>query len=76
MEISFIQMQSLVHLHVNKTKDSLGLALKQRQKATQKLLIEVDKVSKNHILNEILSPEQNDPTITTNMNSMWDIVSH
>ena len=55
---------------------ALGLTLKQRQKATQKLLIEVDKVSKNHILNEILSPEQNDPTITTNMNSMWDIVSH
>ena len=81
MEISFIQMQILVHLHVNKTNFhmkgfALGLTLKQRQKATQKLLIEVDKVSKNHILNEILSPEQNDPTITTNMNSMWDIVSH
>ena len=44
MVISFIHMQILVHLHVNKTNFhmkgfALGLALKQRQKATQKLLI-------------------------------------
>ena len=41
MEISFIHMQILVHLHVNKTNFhtkgfALGLALKQRQKATRK----------------------------------------
>ena len=41
MEISFIHTQILVHLHVNKTdfhiKDfALGLALKQRRKATRK----------------------------------------
>ena len=41
MEISFINMQTLVHLHLNKTnfhmKDfALGLALKQRWKATRK----------------------------------------
>ena len=41
MEISFIPMQILVHLHVNKTncqmKDfALGLAFKQRRKATRK----------------------------------------
>ena len=41
MEISFIQMQILVHLHVNKTNFhmkgfALGLALKLRRKATQK----------------------------------------
>ena len=39
MKISFIHMQMLVHLHVNKTNLhmkglALGLALKQRQKAT------------------------------------------
>ena len=41
MKISFIHMQSVVHLHVNKTNFhmkgfALGLALKQRQKATRK----------------------------------------
>ena len=41
MEISFIPMQILVHLHVNKTNFhmkgfALGLALKQRRKATWK----------------------------------------
>ena len=41
MEISFIHTQILVHLHVNKTNFhmkgfALGLALKQRQKATWK----------------------------------------
>ena len=41
MEISFIHMQILVHLHVNKTNFhmkgfALGLALKQRRKATRK----------------------------------------
>ena len=41
MEISFIHTQSLVHLHVNKTNFhmkgfTLGLALKQRRKATRK----------------------------------------
>ena len=41
MEISFIDTQILVHLHVNKTNFrmkgfSLGLALKQRRKATRK----------------------------------------
>ena len=41
MEISFIHTQILVHLHVNKTNFymkgfALGLALKQRWKATQK----------------------------------------
>ena len=41
MEISFIHMQMLVHLHVNKTSFhmkgfALGLALKQRRKATWK----------------------------------------
>ena len=41
MEISFIHMQMSVHLHVNKTNFHvkgfvLGLALKQRQKATCK----------------------------------------
>ena len=40
MEISFIHMQILVHLHVNKTNFhmkvfALGLALKQRRKVTQ-----------------------------------------
>ena len=41
MEISFIHMQILVHLHVNKTNFhmkgfALGLALKQRRKTTRK----------------------------------------
>ena len=41
MKISFIHTQSLVHLHVNKTSFhmkgfALGLALKQRRKATRK----------------------------------------
>ena len=41
MEISFIHTQILVHLHVNKTDFhmkgfALGLALKQRRKATRK----------------------------------------
>ena len=41
MEISFIHTQILVHLRVNKTNFhmkgfTLGLALKQRRKATQK----------------------------------------
>ena len=41
MEISFIHTQMLVHLHVNKTNFhmkgfALGLALKQRRKATRK----------------------------------------
>ena len=41
MEISFIQMQILFHLHVNKANFhmkgfALGLALKQRRKATRK----------------------------------------
>ena len=40
MEISFIHMQTLVHLHANKTNFqlgfALGLALKLRQKATRK----------------------------------------
>ena len=41
METSFIHMQILVHLHVNKTNFhmkvfALGLALKQRRKATRK----------------------------------------
>ena len=41
MEISFIYTQILVHLHVNKTNFhmkgfALGLALKQRRKATRK----------------------------------------
>ena len=41
MEISFIHMQILIHVHVNKTKFhlkgfTLRLALKQRRKATQK----------------------------------------
>ena len=41
MEISFIHTQILVHLHVNKTNFNikgftLGLALKQRRKATWK----------------------------------------
>ena len=41
MEISFIHMQILVHLHVNKTNFhmkgfALGLALEQRRKATRK----------------------------------------
>ena len=45
MEISSIHMQILVHLHVNKTNFymkgfALGLALKQRQKATRKWPIE------------------------------------
>ena len=45
MEISFIHTQILVHLHVNKTNFhmkgfALGLALKQRSKATRKLPIE------------------------------------
>ena len=40
-KISFIHMQILVHLHVNKTNFHMkgfapGLALKQRRKATQK----------------------------------------
>ena len=44
MEMSFIHMQMLVHLHVNKTNFhmkgfALGLALKQRRKATRKSLI-------------------------------------
>ena len=46
MEISFIHTQILVHLHVNKTNFhmkgfALGLALKQRRKATRKLPIAV-----------------------------------
>ena len=45
MEISFIHMQILVHLHVNKTYFrvkgfALGLALKQRRKETRKSPIE------------------------------------
>ena len=41
MEIGFIHMQILLHLHVNQTNFhmkgfALGLALKQRQKATGK----------------------------------------
>ena len=41
MEISFIHTQILVHVHVNKTNFhmkgfALGIALKQRQKATRK----------------------------------------
>ena len=41
-KVSFIHMQNLVHLHVNKTyylvkSIALGLALKQRQRATQKM---------------------------------------
>ena len=45
MEISFIHVLILVHLHVNKpnfhmTGFAPGLALKQRQKATQKLSID------------------------------------
>ena len=41
MEIGFIHTESLVHLHVNKTNFhmkgfTLGLALKQRRKATRK----------------------------------------
>ena len=41
MKISFIHMEILVHLHVNKTNFhmkgfALGLALKQRRKATRK----------------------------------------
>ena len=44
MEISFIHMQILVHLHVNKTNFymkgfALGLALRQRRNATRKLPI-------------------------------------
>ena len=44
MKISFIPMQILVHLHVNKTNFymkgfALGLALKQRRKATRKWAI-------------------------------------
>ena len=46
MEISFIHIQILVPLHVNKTNFhmkgfALGLALKQRRKATQKSPIQV-----------------------------------
>ena len=41
MEISFIHMQTVVHLHVNKSNFhmkgfTLGLPLKQRRKATRK----------------------------------------
>ena len=48
MEISFIRMQISVHLHVNKTSFhvkgfALGLALKQRRKATRKSPIKVMK---------------------------------
>ena len=44
MEISFIYMQILVHLHVNKTNFhmkgfALGLALKLRRKVTRKSTI-------------------------------------
>ena len=40
MEISFIHMQILVHLHVNKTTFHMeGIALEQRQKTTWKLPI-------------------------------------
>ena len=46
MEISFIHIQILVNLHVNKTSFhmkgfALGLALKQRRKATRKSPIAV-----------------------------------
>ena len=49
-KISYIYMQSLVHLHVNKTDFhvkafALGLALKQRRKATQKSSIDVTKIA-------------------------------
>ena len=48
MEISFIHMQILVHLHVNKTNFHMegfapGLALQQRQKATRKSPIGIQK---------------------------------
>ena len=51
MEISIIQMQSFVHLHVNKTNFhmktfTLGLTLKQRRKATRKSPIEGGKQQK------------------------------
>ena len=46
MEISFIHTQIVVHLHVNKTNFhmkgfALGLALKQRRKATRKSPIDL-----------------------------------
>ena len=48
MEISFIHMHILVHLHVNKTNFhmkgfTLGLTLQQRQKATRKSPIGIQK---------------------------------
>ena len=55
MEISFIHMQILVYLHVNKTNlhmkgFAIGLALKQRQKATRKSPIIFYSLSQWHIL--------------------------
>ena len=60
MRISFIHMQILVCIRVNKTnvhmKDfTLGLALKQRQKATEKsliLIILVEWIEFNIVLQE------------------------
>ena len=53
LEISFIRMQILVYLHVNKTNFHMkgftpGLALKQTQKATRKSPIAMSGISVQH----------------------------
>ena len=55
MEISFIHTQILVHLHVNKTNFhmkgfALGVALKQRRKATRKSPIVGRYLSRLHLM--------------------------
>ena len=60
MEISFIHMPILVHLQVNKTNFhmkgfTLGLALKQRRKATWKLPIVGSLVSTMYVVLKELS---------------------
>ena len=68
MEVSFIHMQILVHLHVNKTNFhmkglTLGLALKLRRKATRKspILLTVKFI----IIIMIISSHKNDPDIAS-----------
>ena len=80
MEISFIHMQILVHLHVNKTNFhtkgfSLGLALKQRRKVTRKSPIGSPS-RKFPLLNTSWPLKNSHPTHLNTATSLLSLVSY